>query len=721
TAVGTGTAGYSGDGGAATSATLNNPIGLAIDGNGNLFISDYSNQRIRKVVWASGPVISSQGPALTIYNVGFSNAGNYQVIVSSSWGSVTSSVATLTVNGQAPSITMQPLSNTNLVGTPVTFAVTANGTALLSYQWSVNGTNILGATNSTLTLNSVQVSDAGTYSVLVANDYGVTNSAAANLMVVLPPTITQQPQSQTVLSYNAAAFTITVSGTGPLAYQWRKNGTNLVDGGNISGSTTTNLAFANVSLVDAGNYDVIITSPYAATNSAVAILAVPQTVVALGATNAMSGSTITVPVRMNALGVENTFLASVGYDPTKLTLQTVQLGQATAGAYLQEVDTQTNNGYVGFAILLDTGATIPAGTQEVARLVFQTLPVTNNTTVNLTFGDTPTGRQVVDNNLNNLPALYQGSTVSLTPAEYAADVYPRTNGDHQVSVQDWLEVGRMVAGLDVVTNSDELLRADSAPRNAPDGILTVADWVQAGRYALGLDPLTLVTTPATPGAVAKAKSLASSISSRVLLIGNVSAPRGQAVSVPVQLICATNENAVGMTVSYNPNQLTFTGVSLGAAITSGRLNVNSNQVGKVGVVLALSPGAALAAGTNEVAVLRFLTSPNASGTSSLTLDGTVASLQVADKMANSLAAAYVNGSVALPPQPTMAVAGINASHGGGMQLTWQTNSGTFQVQCADSVAGPWTTVVLPLVTNGADVSVTVTPTNQHQYFRLQGQ
>jgi len=469
-----------------------------------------------------------------------------------------------------------------------------------------------------------------------------------------------------------------------------------------------------VGLSDAGNYDVVVSNPYATTNSAVAVLTVPQTVVTLTSTNAMSGSTVVMPVLMNALGVENTFLASVGYDPTKLVLQSVQLGQATAGAYLQEVDSQTNSGYVGFAILLNTG-TLPAGTQEVADLVFQTLPVTNNTTINLTFGDNPTTRQVVDTNLNLLPAIYQNGIVMLTPAEYAADVFPRTNGDHQVIVQDWLEVGRMVAGLDAPTNSDELLRADCAPRNAPDGILTVADWVQAGRYALGLDPLTIVTLPPAPN---KFTLLDNPVPTRTLQIGSVSAQRGQTVNVPVQLICTTNENAVGMTVGYDVHRLTFLSATLGSAITSGKINVNTNQAGEVGVALSMSPGAALTAGTNQVAMLQFATASNASGPVPLTLDASVVQLQLADKMANALTSSFVNGAVILPPQPMVATAMTGAS----LQLTWQLASGTFQVQSASSPIGPWNTVSAPtVVTNGANVTVTVTATNQQQYFRLIGQ
>ncbi len=616
----------------------------------------------------------------------------------------------------APTIVTQPTNQTVLTGSTATFAVAATGLQTLSYQWSFNGTNLAAATNATLVLANVQTNQTGLYAVVVSDNGGPTYSSNAMLMVVYPPIITAQPVSQTVMSYNSASFTVTATGSA-LSYQWQKNGSNLTDGANISGSTTPSLNLATVGITDAGNYSVIVSNPFLATNSAVAVLTVPQTAVTPGSTNAMSGSVFVVPVLMNALGVENTFLASVDYDPTKLALQSVQLGAVTSGAYLQEVDTQTNNGHVGFAILLNTGDTIPVGTQEVADLIFTALSVTNTTSVNITFGDTPTGRQVVDNNLNLLPALYATGTVVLIPAEYCADVYPRFIGDHNVNVQDWLEVGRMVAGLDTPTNSDELLRADCAPRNAPDGSLSIADWVQAGRYALGLDPLTLVTLPATTGDMAPTP-LGGPTPTRTLQLGNVAAQRGQSLSVPVQLVCTTNENAAGLTVLFNANQLKLTGVSLGSAMSGGRLNVNTNVgAGKLGIALALSPGAALTAGTNQLAQLQFLAATNASGVVNLMLDSSVVKLQVADKTANVLPTTYVNGTVTLPAQPTLGT----AKTGSGLQLSWPLATGTFQVQTANSLFGPWTTIALPVITNGANATVTVSPTNQQQYYRLSGQ
>jgi len=89
TVAGSGTNGYSGDGGVATNAALNFPSDVAVDRNGNLFIADRNNNRIREVQYNS--------PELILNNISTNEAGNYSVVITGSNGSVTSSVVTLTV------------------------------------------------------------------------------------------------------------------------------------------------------------------------------------------------------------------------------------------------------------------------------------------------------------------------------------------------------------------------------------------------------------------------------------------------------------------------------------------------------------------------------------------------------------------------------------------------------------------------------------------------
>jgi hypothetical protein len=90
TVAGNGTGDCSGDSGPATNASLSGPFDVAVDGYGNLFIADTGNNRIRKVT-------NTQGPALALNNVAAADAGNYQLVVTGPGGSATSSVARLIV------------------------------------------------------------------------------------------------------------------------------------------------------------------------------------------------------------------------------------------------------------------------------------------------------------------------------------------------------------------------------------------------------------------------------------------------------------------------------------------------------------------------------------------------------------------------------------------------------------------------------------------------
>jgi len=94
-----------------------------------------------------------------------------------------------------PLITTQPVSQTVSVGGNATFSVTATSTAPLSYQWRFNGTNLIGATNPTLSFTATNRSFMGAYSVTVANSGGSVTSSPAGLRVMVPQRL-QPPQRQ---------------------------------------------------------------------------------------------------------------------------------------------------------------------------------------------------------------------------------------------------------------------------------------------------------------------------------------------------------------------------------------------------------------------------------------------------------------------------------------------------------------------------------------------
>src|SRR5207244_2063603 len=130
-----------------------------------------------------------------------------------------SAVATLTVL-VPPAITAQPQSRTNSAGTQATFSVAATGTAPLIYQWQLNGSNIADASGTDLTLNNVQATNAGNYSVQITNLAGLATSSNALLTVIEAPLITSQPLSLAIAAGSNVAFSVVAAGTKPLSYQW---------------------------------------------------------------------------------------------------------------------------------------------------------------------------------------------------------------------------------------------------------------------------------------------------------------------------------------------------------------------------------------------------------------------------------------------------------------------------------------------------------------------
>ncbi len=168
-----------------------------------------------------------------------------------------------------PVITTPPASQIVAAGGTATFSVTASNT-VGSYQWRKNGTNISGATASALTLSNVQGTNAGTYDVIVANGAGPVDSADAVLKV--SPTITSQPASSTNLPLTTATFTVVAAGQTPFSYQWRKNGADLADGGNISGAVSATLTVSSVAPDDAGSYSVVVTNAGGSATSVSALL-----------------------------------------------------------------------------------------------------------------------------------------------------------------------------------------------------------------------------------------------------------------------------------------------------------------------------------------------------------------------------------------------------------------------------------------------------------------
>lgn len=114
--------------------------------------------------------------SFVISDVQSNNAGNYVVVVTNMFGSVTSVVATLTNVPSAPTFVYEPISQTVVEGDTVTFSARAVGTEPITYQWQeYDGSglnNLSGQTNSKWVDINMENGDAGTYAVVVSNSVG---------------------------------------------------------------------------------------------------------------------------------------------------------------------------------------------------------------------------------------------------------------------------------------------------------------------------------------------------------------------------------------------------------------------------------------------------------------------------------------------------------------------------------------------------------------------
>jgi hypothetical protein len=222
---------------------------------------------------------------LTISDAQTNDSGNYLVIVTNYAGSVTSSVAVLTVTNGPPVITVQPTNQLVETGVSATFNITATGSPTLSYQWQLDGTNltngttisgstISGSTNSTLNIANAHTNDSGNYLVIVTNYAGSVTSSVAVLTVTSAPILTVQPTNQTVGVGSTVQFSINGYATSPYFLQWVEDGINLVNGGNLSGANSITLTITNAQTSNDGNYWLVLTNNYGSVTSSVATLTV---------------------------------------------------------------------------------------------------------------------------------------------------------------------------------------------------------------------------------------------------------------------------------------------------------------------------------------------------------------------------------------------------------------------------------------------------------------
>ncbi|KKK72000.1 hypothetical protein LCGC14_2908290, partial [marine sediment metagenome] len=233
--------------------------------------------------WKKGGIPMSDGGRISgvntnnllITGVISTDVAAYKCTVSGDCGDETSIPVVLTVN-QNILITGQPVSTSVCPDDTISFGVTATGTSL-TYQWQKNGAPMLPETNSSLIIEPVTLADAGIYQCVVTGACPTRYSTAAVLTVNEPLAITSNPLAEKEKCVGEdVTYAVSATGTG-LSYQWRKDGTDMADGGNISGTSLTTLIITGLVSGDEGIYTCIVSGSCGSTGSLPSKLVVDET------------------------------------------------------------------------------------------------------------------------------------------------------------------------------------------------------------------------------------------------------------------------------------------------------------------------------------------------------------------------------------------------------------------------------------------------------------
>jgi hypothetical protein len=452
-----------------------------------------------------GNIANATNASHVIASVQAGNSGNYTVLISNSAGNILSDPASLVLM-DPPVLTTQPQSQTVGGGMPATFTVEATGTGPLTYQWRRNGIALNGETGASLTIAEAGRNDAAEYSVLVSNPAGAVASAVATLDVLVPPTITLQPQSQVVNTNTTVTFIVAATGSGPVRYQWQFNGNN------ITGATNTTLVLSNVNLFHEGDYRVLTADDITGGASQVARLTVrvpPVVLVGMRGQTNVVGSTITFTVTASGS-------LPMGFSWRKSALIITNMVLMTNSSTFTIVNAQTNDSSIWRCVITNSGNATP-GVLSQGTLLILAPPVFTNTPVsqtvepgsNATFtagaaGSGPLRYQWQFQGTDILNAT--NSTLSLTNVQLGNQGLYRitvTNLVGSASASATLTVGTAISLQDIqwLGNGSVRLKLSGVPNrnHIIEASPNLTDWITLDTlaYTNGLMPFTDTTVSGT--------------------------------------------------------------------------------------------------------------------------------------------------------------------------------------------------------------------------------
>jgi alpha-tubulin suppressor-like RCC1 family protein len=201
------------------------------------------------------PILGAVSPFLLLANVQRADAGSYTVTVTNPLGETNSHTARLSVQPE-PFFASATTAQTVLVRTPVSFSPTIYGEQPMTYRWQLNGTDlidgsrVIGAASSYLSLGQTELVETGDYSLIVSNAFGVITGLVAHLYVT--------PVSVWGLGYSGqtnvppSATNVVAIATGDAHYlALRADGSIVAWGNGFYGETSVPLSATNVMAIAA--------------------------------------------------------------------------------------------------------------------------------------------------------------------------------------------------------------------------------------------------------------------------------------------------------------------------------------------------------------------------------------------------------------------------------------------------------------------------------------
>ena len=336
------------------------------------------------------------------------SGAQYSVVVSNAVNTVTSNSAALTVSQAtvAPAINSQPASQTVDAGQTATFIVAATGTGSISYQWRKDGNDIAGATQSSYSFAATSIDNDTVFAVAVSNASGTLLSNNASLWVLNAPAIRSQPAARTVTAGQTATFSVEATGTAPLRYQWRKNGSN------ISGATSSTYTTPGASLGDNGaQYSVVVSNAVNTVTSNSAALTVSQATVAPAINTQPANRTVT------AGGTATFSVTATGTGPFNYQWKKggTDISGATSSSYTTPATSSADSGAQYSVVVSNSAGTVTSSSATLSVFATKYSEVANAS------GGTYARTECVKD--NNTGLVWEGKTASPATSRLGSSTY----------------------------------------------------------------------------------------------------------------------------------------------------------------------------------------------------------------------------------------------------------------------------------------------------------